>query len=50
MMSPHGRGQSRAQCPFNAPAPITTDSLFHDGEYLTGEQMNGSKFLKLVSK
>ena len=33
-----------------APTPITTYALFRDGEYLTNEQMNDAKFLKLVSK
>ena len=33
-----------------APTPITTYALFHNGEYLTNEQMNDAKFLKLVSK
>ncbi len=34
----------------NAPTPITTYALFKDGEYITNEQMNDSKFLKLVNK
>ena len=34
----------------NAPTPITTYALFLDGEYLTHEQMNDKKFLKLISK
>ena len=34
----------------NAPTPITTYALFYDGEYLTNEQMNEAKFLKLVSR
>jgi hypothetical protein len=34
----------------NAPTPVTTYALFHDGEYLTNEQMNAARFLKLVSK
>ena len=34
----------------NAPTPITTYALFYNGEYLTNEQMNDTKFLKLVSK
>ncbi len=34
----------------NAPTPITTYALFRDGEYLTNEQMNDTKFLKLISK
>lgn len=33
----------------NAPSPITTYALFSDGEYVTNEQMNDRKFLKLVS-
>ena len=32
----------------NAPTPITNYALFHDGEYVTNEQMNDKKFLKLV--
>ena len=32
-----------------APTPITTFALFRDGEYLTNEQMNDKKFLKLIS-
>ena len=32
----------------NAPTPITNYALFHDGEYITNEQMNDKKFLKLV--
>ena len=32
----------------NAPTPITTYALFHDGKYLTNEQMNDKKFLKLI--
>ena len=34
----------------SAPTPITTYALFFDGKYLTNEQMNDTKFLKLVSK
>jgi predicted GNAT family acetyltransferase len=34
----------------NAPTPITTYALFRDGEYLTNEQMNDTKFLKLASR
>jgi N-acetylglutamate synthase-like GNAT family acetyltransferase len=33
----------------NAQTPITTYALFKDGKYLTNEQMNDTKFLKLVS-
>ena len=32
----------------NAPPPVTNYALFHDGEYITNEQMNDKKFLKLV--
>ena len=34
----------------NAPTPITTYALFCDGEYLTNEQMNDKRFLKLIEK
>lgn len=34
----------------NAPTPITTYALFLDGKYLTNEQMNDTKFLKLAGK
>lgn len=34
----------------NAPTPITTYALFYNGEYLTNEQMNDKKFIKLISK
>lgn len=34
----------------NAPTPITTYALFHDGEYLTNEQMNDKRFLKLIDR
>ena len=34
----------------SAPTPITTYALFCDGEYLTNEQMNDTKFLKLLSR
>ena len=34
----------------NAPTPVTTYALFRDGEYLTNEQMNDTKFLKLALK
>ncbi|MBP5236907.1 MAG: YoaP domain-containing protein [Clostridia bacterium] len=33
----------------NAPSPVTTYALFYNGEYVTNEQMNDTKFLKLVS-
>ncbi|MBR5684105.1 MAG: YoaP domain-containing protein [Ruminococcus sp.] len=34
----------------NTPTPITTYALFYNGEYLTNEQMNDRKFIKLISK
>ena len=34
----------------NAPTPVTTYALFHDGEYVTNEQMNAAKFLKLAAR
>ena len=43
----HITDKSAAQ---NAPTPITTYSLFYNGEYLTNEQMNAAKFLKLLNK
>ncbi len=33
----------------NAPTPVTTYALFRDGEYLTNEQMNDVRFLKLAA-
>ncbi len=33
-----------------APTPITNYALFYDGEYVTNEQMNDKKFLKLIGK
>jgi hypothetical protein len=41
--------ESREQAQ-NVPTPVTTYALFHNGEYLTNEQMNEARFLKLVSK
>ena len=32
----------------NAPTPITTYALFHDGNYITNEQMNDKRFIKLL--
>ncbi len=32
----------------NAPTPVTNYALFHDGEYITNEQMSDKKFLKLA--
>ncbi len=34
----------------NAPTPITTYALFYNGEYLTNEQMNEARFLKLIER
>lgn len=34
----------------NAPTPITTYALFFDGDYVTNEQMNDKRFLKLLGK
>ena len=34
----------------NAPTPVTTYALFYDGEYITNEQMNDKRFLKLLEK
>ena len=42
----HLKSKEEAQ---NAPTPITTYALFYDGEYLTNEQMNDKRFLKLLS-
>ena len=33
----------------SAPTPVTTYALFRDGQYLTNEQMNEARFLKLIS-
>ena len=41
--------QSREEAQ-SAPTPVTTYALFHDGVYLTNEQMNDTKFLKLAAK
>ena len=32
----------------NAPTPVTNYALFHNGEYISNEQMNDKKFLKLA--
>ena len=34
----------------NAPTPVTNYALFHDGVYVTNEQMNDTKFLKLAGR
>jgi hypothetical protein len=41
----HIKSREEAQ---NAPTPITNYAMFHDGEYITNEQMNDKKFLKLI--
>lgn len=41
--------ESREQAQ-SAPTPITTYALFYNGEYLTNEQMNDKRFLKLLEK
>ena len=33
----------------SAPTPVTNYALFHDGEYITNEQMNDKKFMKMVN-
>lgn len=43
----HIQSKQEAQ---NAPTPITTYALFFDGEYLTNEQMNDTRFIKLLEK
>lgn len=43
----HIKTKSEAQ---NAPTPITTYALFKDGDYVTNEQMNDKKFLKMIGK
>ena len=42
----HIRDKEQAR---NAPTPVTTYALFFNGEYVTNEQMNDKKFLKLNS-
>ena len=34
----------------SAPTPVTTYALFRDGDYLTNEQMNDKRFLKLLGQ
>ena len=34
----------------SAPTPVTTYALFRDGEYITNEQMNDKRFLKMIGK
>lgn len=43
----HLQSKEEAQ---NAPTPITTYALFYDGNYITNEQMNDKRFLKLLEK
>ena len=43
----HLQSKEEAQ---NAPTPITTYALFLDGDYITNEQMNDKRFLKLLDK
>ena len=43
----HLQSKEEAQ---NAPTPITTYALFLDGNYITNEQMNDKRFLKLLDK
>jgi len=43
----HLQSKEEAQ---KAPTPITTYALFCDGQYLTNEQMNDKRFLKLLEK
>ena len=43
----HLQSRDEAQ---SAPTPITTYALFFDGEYLTNEQMNETRFLKLLTR
>ena len=42
----HLQSRDEAQ---SAPTPVTTYALFCDGRYLTNEQMNEARFLKLLS-
>ena len=46
-MTIHLQNKEEAQ---NAPTPITTYAVFHDGEYVTNEQMNDKRFLKMIGK
>ena len=43
----HLQSKEKAQ---NAPTPVTTYAVFHDGEYITNEQMNDKRFLKMIGK
>lgn len=43
----HLQSKEEAQ---NAPTPITTYALFCDGKYITNEQMNDKRFLKMIGE
>ncbi len=43
----HLQSKEEAQ---NAPTPITTYAFFRDGEYVTNEQMNDKRFLKVIGR
>ncbi len=43
----HLQSKEEAQ---NAPTPVTTYALFLDGNYITNEQMNDKKFIKLLER
>lgn len=43
----HLQSKEEAQ---NVPTPVTTYALFYNGVYLTNEQMNDKRFLKLLAK
>ena len=43
----HLQSKEEAQ---NAPTPITTYAFFCDGKYVTNEQMNDKRFLKVIGK
>ena len=43
----HLQSKEEAQ---NAPTPITTYAFFCNGEYVTNEQMNDKRFLKVIGK
>ena len=34
----------------NTPTPVTTYAMFYNGEYLTNERMNDTKFIKLAAR
>ncbi|MCR4856727.1 MAG: YoaP domain-containing protein [Bacteroidales bacterium] len=43
----HPQSKEKTQ---NAPTPVTIYAVFHDGEYITNEQMNDKRFLKMIDK